>query len=396
MGGRGCAAKNEAGVSCKNQAQQGEKDGFCVGHAHRFEGERFQKLNPKQKMIQEMVSAGPEFKVCTEIGHESKSLLPRDKVPIELFRKTVGDPNSALVKTCKDCRDFQNAKNLRWRKTNAEKAKLLGMVACVNCCAILSLDGMAKNLDGSLSTRCEKCQLKINLTNDRTSITMKQLKMERINEQKCCCIDCKRFFMSDAEERCAICIEPDENGFYMFEGKLWSADLFLENFKSKIEIRILELDHLPEDIQRQRGIIAEGQPALKKRKIVFDLKTEHKMRQEIMMCDLVCSFCHMIRTISRRGNSKPKSRKKLELYAYANAEKKCGCEFCGYKNEELLPFFEFDHIDPSQKLESIGAMCGSGQFTLTNVMEERKKCRVLCKFCHRLRTSKDQKSKKVR
>lgn len=62
-----------------------------------------------------------------------------------------------------------------------------------------------------------------------------------------------------------------------------------------------------------------------------------------------------------------------------------GCEHCGYdKHPEAL---HFDHLDPSKKRHIVSGMYG---YSLKVLMDEVRKCRVLCANCHAVHSVKQQ------
>lgn len=80
------------------------------------------------------------------------------------------------------------------------------------------------------------------------------------------------------------------------------------------------------------------------------------------------------------------SRKKARLFyqeTISNYLKLKECESCGIKDPRVL---EFDHIDPEEKLFSISQGLRLG-YKISDVLEELKKCRILCANCHRIRTA---------
>jgi hypothetical protein len=62
------------------------------------------------------------------------------------------------------------------------------------------------------------------------------------------------------------------------------------------------------------------------------------------------------------------------------------CELCDLHFGEVHPFFfQFDHLDPIQKSESITSMI-FGEWTLYQIACELMLCRILCKVCHKKHT----------
>ena len=71
----------------------------------------------------------------------------------------------------------------------------------------------------------------------------------------------------------------------------------------------------------------------------------------------------------------------LDIY-----KRKKGCEMCGYKADATA--LQFDHIDRSTKVNSISNM---RHFNLSTLIQELRKCRVLCANCHSVH-SKNQRN----
>jgi hypothetical protein len=66
--------------------------------------------------------------------------------------------------------------------------------------------------------------------------------------------------------------------------------------------------------------------------------------------------------------------------------KLAGCSSCGYLDSNLPRFFDMDHIDPANKIADLATMVNTKDYSLEDVIAECKKCRVLCKFCHKIHT----------
>jgi 5-methylcytosine-specific restriction endonuclease McrA len=63
------------------------------------------------------------------------------------------------------------------------------------------------------------------------------------------------------------------------------------------------------------------------------------------------------------------------------------CVDCG---EDDIVVLEFDHLDPSQKLFTLGVGASSGDYSLKKIEEEIAKCAVRCANCHRKKTARDR------
>lgn len=93
-----------------------------------------------------------------------------------------------------------------------------------------------------------------------------------------------------------------------------------------------------------------------------------------------------------RDNEKPhkvktyaaKAKRKLQMaQAIFDMKKITPCKDC----EVILhPFFmDYDHLDPSDKIECISGMI-SAMYPFETIINEVKKCELLCVMCHRKRT----------
>lgn len=73
-----------------------------------------------------------------------------------------------------------------------------------------------------------------------------------------------------------------------------------------------------------------------------------------------------------------KNRKKRVREEYEAFKKTLKCEECGEKHNACL---SFHHTDPTQKDGAISEMLANRQ-SMQRILEEVKKCRVLCLNCH--------------
>ncbi|HCZ28806.1 TPA: hypothetical protein DHU97_03640 [Candidatus Saccharibacteria bacterium] len=67
--------------------------------------------------------------------------------------------------------------------------------------------------------------------------------------------------------------------------------------------------------------------------------------------------------------------------------KKSACEVCGESDIRVL---EFDHLDPTTKTFSISQAVKYG-YSWSEVLNEIKKCRILCANCHKKHTAAQSK-----
>ena len=60
---------------------------------------------------------------------------------------------------------------------------------------------------------------------------------------------------------------------------------------------------------------------------------------------------------------------------------KQGCQCCGYKTHACA--LDFDHLNPTTKVRGIAQLCTANT---SKLLQEIKKCQVLCANCHRIKT----------
>tara|TARA_R100001460_G_scaffold8954_1_gene21916 strand:- start:485 stop:799 length:315 start_codon:yes stop_codon:yes gene_type:complete len=85
-----------------------------------------------------------------------------------------------------------------------------------------------------------------------------------------------------------------------------------------------------------------------------------------------------------------RTRRKYWLTKYKLAK---GCAWCGYK--EYGGSLDFDHIDRDTKIRPVSRMTLG---TLKNLILEVRKCNVLCRNCHQMKTelNRDYTNKEMR
>ena len=89
--------------------------------------------------------------------------------------------------------------------------------------------------------------------------------------------------------------------------------------------------------------------------------------------------------LKKAGDRKIRQRKILTNFLTTYL-KDNHCVNCGNDNIVVL---EFDHLDPSLKSFSISDAISNGT-SLTRLMKELRKCQVLCRNCHGIKTQQDQ------
>lgn len=348
--------------------------------------------NKLAEQANNLIKNDSKILLCTNASHDTLgSSYSRDKVPIDLFKKNPDNPKSTLFKHCKDCRNNAASKHKQTRKDNKILAIKRNRFYCTSCHKEKDSSENALNLDNTKSTLCIDCK---NLEKNRTDKLrdgMKVLKLEFMQEYGCSCYNCKNLYLSDSVNNLAIELETyikNDIRYTFFDGKEYEVKDFILKYKNQLEFDILHFDHLTEEEQRERGLLLPDEKFIPKTKIVAKYTSDAARRLEAKKCQLLCARCHTITTINREKgfayNSKTHAeRKKLE---YANSIKEKGCENCNYINTKLFRFFDFDHIDPTNKIKEISRMIKAKAYTFDEMVTEISKCRVLCHHCHMIHT----------
>ena len=84
-----------------------------------------------------------------------------------------------------------------------------------------------------------------------------------------------------------------------------------------------------------------------------------------------------------------KNKKRKKIVAIINEEKiKQGCAHCKNHFENNPECLDFHHPNPSTKIKNVSYYWRSSWAQLEKIMEEYKKCIVLCANCHRTETKR--------
>lgn len=144
----------------------------------------------------------------------------------------------------------------------------------------------------------------------------------------------------------------------MYENNKYTSKDFINKHVKDIEWDILQLDHLTEKEQRERGMLKDDEIYIPKKQMVSKLSSLSAMKLEALKCQLLCVKCHLKETISRESGRYilSKSHAERDKLSIVNELKLTGCSICGYMNTDLPRFFYFDHIDPSLKTKEISRM----------------------------------------
>lgn len=361
---------------------------------------RYKRTNSRirkktERKEENLKQSDPNFRTCISECHEAEdmSIFPRNKVPFELFLgRTIGK----IYDNCLDCRKHVNQigeKTRENRKNNAEEDEYV----CNHCGKKGDENLRAVNLDGTPSSRCTFCkesEIKFNASQrEKTKEILKQLKLEMIKKNGSCCEKCNSIFLISNDDNkpfieLKVFVENDKK-FVTYLSETYDVQDFFEKFEDLLELRMLEFDHLNEKEQRERNIIRSDENFIKKKDNVSHLRTEWGIREEAKITQILCCICHLKETIFREKGICLHGMAKIK-HDYVDKIKieKGGCEKCGFFDINFLRYLEFDHINPEEKIRNICDMINQGIYSLEDIIEECKKCRLLCKMCHKLRTDK--------
>lgn len=187
---------------------------------------------------------------------------------------------------------------------------------------------------------------------------------------------------------------PVVNGCVSFDGVLYEHKKFARLYEHELELRHLQNDHIPHD-EWDKDFPWEPKIAS-----VCRIENLCGQEKEFAKCQLVSVQGHVRITTERTlQNGKPKSKGSLLRRSKQNwcdeykRSQGCICSICNVTyDEEPLKFLHFDHIDIHTKIASISTMIVDKKYTLDMLIEESKKCRLVCATCHSLITSDQAKS----
>lgn len=108
-------------------------------------------------------------------------------------------------------------------------------------------------------------------------------------------------------------------------------------------------------------------------KILKITMNKKRIEEEIRKCEILCHNCH------RKQHSNPLylgNTKKDKLIREIKQQNSCKC------GESFYASLDFHHIDSTTKIADLSTMKNNKKYTLTDILEEIKKCEVICANCH--------------
>lgn len=327
------------------------------------------------------------FGYCNTLLHNTNSQYPRHLVPRKNFMKFPENPLSELYERCLDCRiDGRNRTNNYIEKAK-ERAKSDGEEICSSCFRKPPFKNYKSCID-CLEKSKEKGK---NLTKIYNSI-----KLEKIIESGASCISCGIIIFNGYPDDSKIAslqtyFKSDNQRYVLYEKQEYNASEFIKSYSNHLNLYLIDLDHMTESEQREKGILSSKDIFIPKEKDVSSMRSKSSMELEARKTQNLCVLCHRMKTIERRGERKQSlSSQQLEKVNYVNNIKLAGCSNCKRVYPSCLEFLEMDHLDPSTKIKAIATMVRWGKYSFKDVIEECNKCRVICSFCHRIHTAKQR------
>ena len=365
---------------------------ICIGCRNEGNLKTIERKEKRIQMHNELQKIEPEYGVCSSMHHNKNvSFYPRNKVPIEMFCYKNREGTST---ECVDCRDHHTENTTKNTKITNEKAEKEGKVKCKRCRCKFKKEDMPIGKRGNISKHCVACKELTRIydaaTANRRKQDLRSVKLEKIRSCGSSCQHCNKIFLVPLGD--SICqrelLTYEENGerFVDYEGKTYSTKDFLIQFEDILELINIDFDHLSEEEQIERGIIGPEESGIKKKSNLGQIHSINGKKEEAKITQNLCCKCHLEVTNERDKVGRVYPDWYIEKKNYVCKLKEKGCECCGFYDESLLSYLEFDHIDPKDKIACISLMMIKSKYTLEQLIEECKKCRILCRACHRIHT----------
>ncbi len=295
---------------------------------------------------------------CNKVNHrKSKSLHPFDAVPKEMFLK----PNGNYYKMCLDCRKWwEKNRNNNHEKKKRELEVDSGKSYCSQC--------HSEKEDEVDLKLCVKCRQRSRIYGRLLKKAYNDLLIARVEKLGVCCEICRKIFLKNASGKGFIIVESLD-GVSM----------------DQIDICNIEFDHLTHDEQMEKY----GQYYGAKIRGVAQMKSAVSMKNESKKCQLTCLMCHVKETKRRYiGHPRTEIASRIKYEFSNNVKLKIGkCQDCNTPiDKSVLAYYEFDHTNPATKTANISEMCMNSTYSLEDLKWEIPLCRVLCRYCHRVKT----------
>ncbi len=200
-----------------------------------------------------------------------------------------------------------------------------------------------------------------------------------VSETEKFCYKCSTWFVPKTKHNhyCPECQVKQSAIFSRFKSCLMKV-----NFENKschdcgeTNLTLLENDHVNDNKYRDKNGKRVGMRAI----------PINQMKEELAKCQVVCIWCHRIRTHGRRA---PSALTKQQNYVNNEKRRRGRCEHCNTFDVNRLYLFDFDHIDRKEKLCRIAGLVAD-KAPIKKIDTELKKTQMLCCKCHRLKTAEE-------
>lgn len=305
------------------------------------------------------------------------------------------NPKSELFVNCLDCREYMRTYTQKFINNVKSLAEDKGLYACLSCYKLIEHCDRGLNLDGTLSVYCIPCKKDDHISYLKCKQHYIDIKLEFIEKYECSCYKCKFLFLKPDNGSIIVrkipTYEKCGDRYALIDDKEMCVKDIIKFYNKELEINIIELDHLPEKDQRERGLLLSNEIYIPKKIDVSKIYGKSSAKLESLKCQHLCILCHVKETIEREKGAGTRGLLMKSKYDYVSKCKEKGCSSCKFTDIDTPRFFDMDHLDLSDKIANIGDMCKNPDYSLDDIIKECDKCRVLCKHCHKIHTIKQMK-----
>lgn len=236
------------------------------------------------------------------------------------------------------------------------------MKKCSSCNKTKSEEDFYKRSNGTVQAQCKECVCK-------SAREYRKENKEKISKNK------KRY--------------QKENYYLKIREKKTARRLKLKDQKLKI-VNQLKSKGCTDCGKKYSEVAMDLDHVGKKRKDISSIIQQDRgiqfLMDELKECEVVCSNCHRIRSKNRKSKTKFSVR---QCWWIVQELKSFPCERC--KNMYDSVCMDFDHIDiKTKKFRITKYKDRSIMKSLKPLLNEIKKCRLLCSNCHRIETKKQR------
>jgi len=279
----------------------------------------------KDQFQQDKISGKEEIFCPNNYHSRSGSKYPREKVPIELFKKNPSDKNSGFYDSCIDCRNhmaMDRSEIVAKKKDFAKNNMKDGEFHCASCLCIKLESERAIKRNGEKSKSCISCGKKMIELNTKNREYQNELKIEMMIENGCSCQKCKGIYIKNEKDFAEKLdtYEIEGKRFVEYRGETFDSKEFMSKFTNILELRVIEMDHLTKEEQLKRGIIKNEEEFIEKKKCISDCKGKDEIKNEFKITQNLCSLCHLEETVSREKGKQENWKRKDRMFIGKNVK----------------------------------------------------------------------------